>query len=262
MKKSLFKITSGILISSGSLLVGASEAKAQALLDCPASGTAANLSAPCKGTPSRYQIAIYEMGVCTSNPIAGGIFNNSTCTATFTNPAGTSVDLAGGASFDIDTSADSATRPADGSYSHAYILISNQFGLRASYALSSGTTYNSNSSGAAVTGSAATDFSETLSNFGGGSGGCQITASETMSNGTLSALLATNTNAPATGCSGAARIIGAFEPTTPIAISASTTALQVTFSVTNNGLTIDERGTGLPVAFQSGPFNPTFTVVE
>ena len=64
----------------------------------------------CYITPDVYKITVYEMGLCTSDPLAtttvdgnGDVntdyaIDESTCSATFINESGVSIDLAGGAS--------------------------------------------------------------------------------------------------------------------------------------------------------------------
>ena len=253
-------------LTSYSFFTGTSSVKAQSMPVCPASGTVANLSTACRGTPNRYEITIYEMGLCTADPLASGTFVRTTCTATFTS-SGTTTDLAGGASVSLGSS---GSRPADGSYSHAYIVMGNTFGLSGEYELSAGSlagTYRSDSNGTAVLNGALTNFTETLDNFDHPNT-CDPDASDTVGGGTLTAVVADTTLVTASSCTGVSRIVASFAPSSSIVIDSAATGLKVTFSVTDNGMTVmDDAGinnprTGVVTAFTSGPFSPTFTILN
>ena len=243
-------------LTSYSFFTGTSSVKAQNSV-CPASGTVANLLATtaCKGTPSRYEIIIYEMGLCTADPLGSGTFVRTTCSATFTGP--TTADLAGGASVSLGSS---GSRPADGSYSHAYIVIGNTFGLSGEYALSGGT-YRSDSTGNAILNGTLDNFTETLNNFDP-QVACTPSAWENVGGGRLDAVIADTTLVTASSCTGVSRIVGSFAPSSPIVIDSAATGLKVTFSVTNNGMTVMDDGGGAVAAFASGPFSPTFTILN
>ena len=249
-------------LTSYSFFTGTSSVKAQLMPVCPASGTVANLSATgsCRGTPNRYEITIYEMGLCTADPLASGTFVRTTCTATFTS-SGTTTDLAGGASVSLGSS---GSRPADGSYSHAYIVMGNTFGLSGEYELSAGSlagTYRSNSIGTAVLNGPLTNFTETLNNFDPGNT-CDPIVSDTVGGGTLTAAVADTTLVTASSCTGVSRIVASFAPSSSIVIDSAATGLKVTFSVTDNGMTVMEGANGEVDYFLSGPFSPTFTILN
>ncbi len=231
----------------------------------------------CYGTPSRYQISIYEMGLCTSNPItttdvANDTVDTSSCTTT---TSGTwSGDLSGSASFDMD----SGTRPDAGTYTHAYIFLSNEFGLKGDYALTDGasttTTYYSNGAASgstnvdSTTGSTytASNYTESLTTFGGD--GCEHAASDTFSTGSnpgvLTAVVTDDSKAVQTDCSssGVSRIFGAFEPDTAFSVSDTVTGVEVTFTVTNKGMSVIGNGSGGVDQLGSGPFHAVFTFIE
>ena len=249
-------------LTSYSFFTGTSSVKAQNTPVCDPSGTVADLkvTTACKGTPSRYEIIIYEMGLCTADPLASGTFVRTTCTATFTS-SGTTTDLAGGASVSLGSS---GSRPADGSYSHAYIVMGNTFGLSGEYELSAGSlagTYRSDSNGRAVLNGALTNFTETLDNFDHPNT-CDPDASDTVGGGTLTAVVADTTLVTASSCTGVSRIVASFAPSSSIVIDSAATGLKVTFSVTDNGMTVIEDNNGKVVKFTSGPFSPTFTILN
>lgn len=230
---------------------------------------ASTYSSGCSATPERYSITIYEMGLCTSNPISGGSLNKSTCTTTFESSGGQQVDLAGSASITLDES--NATKPPSDTYSYGYMVMSNTFGLRGSLQTST-TTWVSDGTdftggvNVADSGSAA-NFNDTLTSFG--SGGCTSSASATMSLGTMSAFVADSSLNQASSCTGVARIVGAFAPTSAYTVTDASTALKITFNVTNKGMTVmpgtaNIGGVPTPVvsAMASGPFEMEITIVE
>jgi len=249
--------------ASLSFLIPISPGKSQTMSVCPASGSGVDLPTEdgCTTTPSRYEIVIYEMGLCTSNPTASSSFDRSTCTSTLISSGGVTTDLAPGSTVDLGSSGGSLPEP--GNYSYAYIVMANTFGLNVSYAASDGTTYASNSSGQAIASGTPTNFTETLENFDGG-GACEPTASASVTGGNLRAMLADGSLSRADSCTGVTRLVGTFEPSSPIAITSSTSGLNVSFTVTDNGATITTNSDSppIPTYFNSGPFSPFFTVIE
>ena len=239
-------------------------AKAQSA--CAPSGSASSLPAGgCKGTPDKYEIVIYEMGLCTADPLSSSGFDNSSCTATFESAGGTVADLSAGATVSLGSSGSGSSRPADGTYTHAYIILANTFGLNITYTLGATTWVSTASAGAASSGTAA-DFTENLTTFGDPSGPCTPTANESVGGGTLKAIVTDSTLTQSGSCTGISRIVGSFQPTSPIEIDPTVTGLNVTFSVTNNGATImgdQPDGSGTNVGgFGGGPFSPSFTLLN
>ena len=247
--------------ASLSFLIPISPGKSQTMSVCPASGSGVALQANdgCATTPSRYEIVIYEMGLCTSNPTASSSFDRSTCTSTLISSGGVTTDLAPGSTVDLGSSGGSLPEP--GNYSYAYIVMANTFGLNVSYTEKKGTIYASNSSGKAIPSGTPTNFTETLESFDGG-GACEPTASASVTGGNLRAMLADGSLSRADSCTGVTRLVGTFEPSSPIAITSSTSGLNVSFTVTDNGATITTNKDAMPTDFNSGPFSPSFTVIE
>ena len=307
--KTIKSITASLALLSGLLGANIIHPEASKAAECQASGsiTGANFvtrygtGAPgdpdgtesgegmCYGTPSTYEISIYEMGVCTSAPITSSSstvaadatsgfattdfdsVDTSVCTTT---TSGTwTGDLGGSASFDMGT----GSKPAAGTYTHAYIILGNTFGLKGSYELTDGggTTYYSNGDASGSTNVDSTTgtatpvaFTETLTSFGGGS--CVHVGREQFTTGTpgwLSAVVTDSTAttpAVATTCNSGSinRIVGMFEPDTPITISESTTGLKVTFTVTSSGMSVIGDGSGAIDQLGSGPFRTKFDIIE
>ena len=90
----------------------------------------------CAGTPDRFELDIYEMGLCTSNPITGSpkAFSKTDCVESMVKESGVTADLAG-TTVELP-SADS--RPENNTYTYAYIIIKNTFGLKGSIKISDG----------------------------------------------------------------------------------------------------------------------------
>ena len=79
----------------------------------------------CTGTPDRFELNIYELGLCTSNPITGTPkeFSKANCVESMvsTSPLGELADLAS-ATVNLPSA---ANRPANNTYTYAYIVIKN-----------------------------------------------------------------------------------------------------------------------------------------
>ena len=275
LTKTLIKLSAGAgLCLAGGLLTSTNEAKANT---CASSG---NLTDSCYITPTTYKITVYEMGLCTADPLAGTYINDSdevvtdntidesTCTKSFQNDNGFEVDLSGGASQALTGT---NFRPAIGTYPTAYIKMKNQFGLKGSHTLG-GTTYYSKDDGVATTNSALYDsWNENLMDFGNGStcNGTQsdreMAGSEVFTSGvtgTMKAVLASVSSGTYVGttqanCANSTRMFGVFTPTVPVVITDDTQGLEVTFSITNRGMTIIPNS-NVPAVFSSGPFSPSF----
>ena len=216
----------------------------------------------CAQTPEKYEIVIYEMGLCTgSNPISGGTLDRSNCTATFANATGQIVDLAGSNSVTLDSS--NSTQPSPNTYTFGYMVMANTFGLKGSISTSQSTWRSTSNSMASNTSSTNAEFTETLTNFDSAPN-CDSSASATMSLGEMSAILTNSDLVEATNCSGVTRLVGAFNPGSSYTVSPSTTALKMTFTVTNNGMSvIPNPSSPFGVAqFGSGPFQMEITTIE
>ena len=139
----VFSLSSSIIISS----ITADKAKALDVYECPESGSTnaneayiRNLDSTdttfgsCQTTPEKFELTMYEIGLCTSDPISGSdgskVWDKSSCVTTMIDSSGVTVDLApGSASSKMASLPSSEVRPPAGSYTNAYILLSNVFGL-------------------------------------------------------------------------------------------------------------------------------------
>lgn len=241
----------------------------------------------CLGTPEKYEITIYEIGLCSSSssPITGSsgskIWDKSSCVPTMISGLnGTIVDLAPGSSDSKIASLPNAPeRPANGTYKYAYILISSAFKLKGSYTLSNGTTYYSKQGndeygpfGAAdKTLSEAQEHGEEVDNIGMGEGSWTVANSAEMSSafqmdgGKMSAILLNNcnhvtnscntTSAKASSQTNVSKLLAIFEPTSAINISDTTGGVEVKLVVKQGGYLIGGNETDIEF-FGSAPFRP------
>ena len=224
---------------------------------------ASSKSEGCAQTPEKYEIVIYEMGLCTgaSSPIASGRLDRTNCTATFTKLTGQTVDLAGSASITLDTSSGSTPSPA--TYTWGYMVMANTFGLKGSVTTSQSTWRSTSNSMASKTSNSNIEFTESLTNFDSPPN-CDSSGSASMSLGTMSAILTDGDLVEDTSCSNVSRLVGAFSPSNSYTITPSTTALKMTFTVTDNGMSVIPNpsspfGVG---QFGSGPFQMEITTIE
>ena len=217
----------------------------------------------CAMTPEKYEIVIYEMGLCTSDPISGGTLDRTNCTATFTNSSGQTVDLAGSNSVTLDAS--SASKPPANTYTWGYMVMANTFGLKGSMATGDNTWRTTSTTTASSSSSSNAEFTESLTDFGSGNT-CESSGQATMALGTMSAIVTDSDLNEDTTCSSnvITRLVGAFSPTTSYTITDSTTAVKITFTVTDNGMSVLPNPSS-PFGvdeFGSGPFQMEITTIE
>jgi len=94
---------------------------------------AGTLQGQCLHTPDQYILTIYEMGLCTSDPTAAGHFDKTSCVETMISTSGTEVDLAPGSATSKTAALPAApSRPPSNNYTHAYILLGNNFKMKGS----------------------------------------------------------------------------------------------------------------------------------
>ena len=224
----------------------------------------------CTDTPDRFEITIYELGLCTAQPIKTGsprTFSRDDCVVTMTS-SGSTADLANS----TVTLPSMNGRPASNTYTHAYIILTNTFGLKGSVTIKNGSgddlKYCPDTNGDSTGGTtAASGFctpqphTEILNDFGDGSFSAYF-PEETMDGGGKISALLTAADADlttATNSSEAKRLIGVFETNSgsPVVISDSTNGLEMQLTVTDIGYGIGFSG-GEPQDFGSMPFKPVF----
>ena len=223
----------------------------------------------CTDTPERFEITIHELGLCTAQPIQAGTprtFSKGDCVVTMTS-TGVTADLAN----NVVTLPEMDGRPPSNSYSHAYIIITNTFGLRGSVTIKNGAgndvKYCSETDGDSTAGTTAGSFctaqdhTETLDDFGDGTFSAYFAPATMDGGGKVSALLtAADANlTTATNAGEVRRLIGVFETNsgTPVEINDSTNGLEMQLTVTDIGYGI-QFVNGAPFDFGSMPFKPVF----
>lgn len=227
----------------------------------------------CTETPDRFEITIYELGLCTSSPFTSGspTFTKENCEVSMISDGSVS-DIAG----KTVSLPPMNGRPANNEtgYSYAYIIIKNEFGLRGSLKIDdgSGGTHqycskgfpNDGISTAAASSCLPEDHTEELDDFGDSSFSAYFPESgtpESMTDGgKVSALLVKDDLTTATSATQVRKLIGLFEtdPLEKVVISDTTNGLEMQLKVTDIGYGISFNS-GEPVDFGSQPFKPIFT---
>ena len=231
----------------------------------------------CAGTPDEYGVTVYKMGLCVNDPTpaAGSAADYSSCSLSFEDTSGSPASFAAGGSVALPASL--ARRPDDGTYNYAMILISTTFDIKATYGpLGDGTTYYSTSTSVGNTGTPNTTGPATINpvlttSFDPGNS-CDSQDAVNGSSGQMTGTVLNSSeeripdDTAATDCSGANYILAVVSLTSPVTIDETVTALDATFTVTNNGTTIagNSPGGGPPtgIIFESGPFDVVLSVVR
>jgi hypothetical protein len=142
-----------IQVGIEALLLSRANANTIAITKCPSSGSLSEGTfkatingssaavAGCYAPATSYQILLYEVGICSSSPISGGAFSKASCTIIYSNPsassytdiAGTSVDLSSG----YIPSADTSTK------SYAYVIMNPTIKTAGSYSTTTNSYFSS-----------------------------------------------------------------------------------------------------------------------
>ena len=216
----------------------------------------------CLGSPDRFELVIYEMGLCTQNPITGSpkTFSKENCEVTMSSISGTTADLAG----KTVTLPPATGRPANATYTYAYITILNEFGLKGSISLN-GTVYCSTNTGEVNSnaGCTAQDHTEELDSFDEtfeADFGPE-TMPESLGGGEVSAILTDSNLTRAANATSVSRLIGVFKTNvgSPVVINDGVNGIEVELQVSDGGYGIAFTPTGVPADFGSSPFKPVFT---
>jgi len=238
---------------------------------CLASGTMMTADGGCRATPSKYEMIIYEMGVCTNDPFANGTnvtMDKTSCNLVFVNPTGFTNDYAATIGSNVEMIGTS-TRPKNGTYKYPYIVLSTRMVVQGSFTNGS-TTYYSNGEAITTSAGSASELTDDLLNFG--SSKCYSGYLDaTVTNGTISAFLtndgltrADETDYTNPDCTGVTRIVGMMNLSAPFTISDKTVSFQYSFVLTDYGIQFfdDSSSDSVPDAFGSGPFSGKFTIID
>ena len=225
----------------------------------------------CTETPDRFEIVIYELGLCTLPPFtkASTTFNKDTgnCVATMTS-SGSTVDIAGS----TVSLPQMPGRPQSNSYQYGYVIIQNVIGLKGSLKIDDGsggvTHYCPDATGNATNASASCiplNHSEEIDDFGDNAfsafyPGDARTSVSMPGGGAVTALLVKNDLSTASQASDSQKLIGLFstDVNNKVVITDSTNGLEMELSVTDLGYGISFDGNGEVDDFGSMPFQPIF----
>ena len=229
----------------------------------------------CRFTPQTYKASVYEMGLCSVNPMAGASLDKSTCTTVFT-----ATDQINGSEHDFALGdavlAGVSTRPANGTYKFPYIILSNVFTIKAQFTKADNTTFyvhndgGSGSCGSADTTSPAQECTSTLNQFAQNNVCDGEYLDAPVSIGTINGYLMQNSTldkrdgageTASNVCSNVDRLVGVINMDTPIVISPATISFKFIFNVTGYGaqmFTNTAPGNNPNGGGGSGPFSGFF----
>ena len=287
-KKSLIKNLIFILTFLGTISFSQNKAYAEESPDCPDPSTTTITSIAdrgdatsfyaltgggfCKGTPDEYGVTVYKMGFCTKNPanptlgsvLVGSAPDYSTCSWTYENSTGEAASFSAGGSLDLSESFASA--PTTGTYPFAVMLISKDFNIKGKFGPVGGKTYYSTTTFQ----TSSTDIDDyatqvaPLNTFGGDSVCVAYTEGEAVTDGTISAYLVNSSgilldnDSSLSECSGQEKLLGVMKMSSDLTISDATAGLKMTFTVTNNGMSVVTNSAGTDIFVDSGPFSVKF----
>ncbi len=231
---------------------------------CPGEGnTNAMATATCLATPEIMEIRFYELGFCTSAPLAGANFSRATCETAWESSGGEIVDLATLTFKGLSTG--TTYKVPNGTYPHGYAIISTQMGLKAKVYFNNKTYHTQDI--------AQNTFSEDASNYDknnfrlqglAGNNDCQTSPSTaTAGYGTTKAYLTNDALVTATNeatCDASTKMVGSIQLETPIIMNSQTRGYTLTWMVQDIGFWVNRNGnTANPGNFGNGTFLPIFT---
>jgi len=244
----------------------------------------------CSAEPDYYGVTIYEMGLCTGAPTApttSSAMVGSSCTIVYQNSSGQLVSVQNGVTGSLSNNT-LTTTPANGSYTHGYIRMSNdilvkvnqEFGSSLSgddtstsgvhCATKTATYKNDGTSGTQTsvcdsTAPTAGTLTSRMVDFSGASAsGCfAVDANNcggalSVTGGTLSAYLLDSSQYLAAATGSVNSLLGIQAFTTAVTITEASTGMDVAFKV-SEGMTVSDNGSG-GLQFDSGPFSVIITI--
>tara|TARA_A100000164_G_scaffold356252_1_gene365640 strand:+ start:502 stop:1344 length:843 start_codon:yes stop_codon:yes gene_type:complete len=261
--KNLFKFSLGLTLISPLI----KNEPAQALTACADTNTVADLSGeadPCFLAPEMLKVRFYEIGFCTSDPLATGTFVNTTCQKSWDNTSGFETDI-GKKSF--ETMNGTTYQVNNSTYSHAYAIMNNKWTYKAKYKFQGGDTFYTASGGAAtnIAGNYV-EWEDDISDLlGEETTGLCYDYTASTSGGTVTALL-TNTSlvtaTDSTTCNNATRLVGSAALSSSLTMDESVKGYKLEWKITGMGIGITKNASDLPGGWRGGPFTPIFTLIK
>ena len=247
----------------------------------------------CYKSPESYIVKAYKLGLCPvgSNPLSSTTFDPSACSVIWENSSGEEANLvsSSGAAESFTLDATNATKPSNGDYGFAFVVIDPTIKLKASLVLDgetwvTTTDYESTdvnpltntqyswgtNSGTAEVAEVRTGYLETLEGDACYTDGIEVDGrtihaafvdSDEQTVVNLQRLSANDGGTTNSSCE-ASFIVGVQELNTPITITDETESADISFLTTNNGAWVESYEIdGAPrVQFDVGPFSLEMTV--
>ena len=234
----------------------------------------------CYKAAEKYELTIYEMGLCTSDPLilssGNRVFNKSeaSCVASFANNSGKTADIAGSKSVDLGI----GPKPPSKTYTHAYIVLSKDFTIKGKHKIGDITHYSiEHTDQYGTIGSSTTNqssyeqFTESVDDVSSSeSWGAYMPAETHPDGGNVTALLiGTGYSVEDNGANAASsktaveKLIGVFTPSEGgVTIDDSDKGLTITLDSSKGKSVWPEGSPSAGLGFGSAPFRPSFTVIN
>jgi hypothetical protein len=252
-------------------------------------GAVTDTNQNCWAQPQSLKTTIFKIGLCTAQPTAptsSTPIDLSSCQTVFLNSSGSEISIVKGVAT---TLSGTITKPAVGSYTYAYAIVSPVFkqstlltftpartNLPSSGAPSSGTVcWSKQGDFYSYRSTRATDLVEcgsvAPSSIGETSSKSNVVGVDSQNNplmskdlGSITAHLVDSTYKTAVSSAGSmgniSYVVGVMPASSPWVVSASTKNLDISFNVTS-GTTVEINDIGTQIeAFGSGPFSPVITL--
>ena len=279
--KNLFKslLTTGISVaglSFATLIATPQKAHAYAGVPCAAEGSVASegaMSADCDGTPEVMEVKFFELGLCTTDPLAGANFSRANCSKVWESTNGSIVDIPACMTTVGCDPGGTVFKPASATYSYAYVIVNTHWDIKGKVYYNDKTYYTTSvdkAESSVYNYSTPTDnvgdyatYAHEMTAMGGGSGCYDWSA--TIDSETLKAVLANDLLVTATNqteCTASTKLIGSPALATSITITDKTDNYQLSWDVTYKGLWVDHDSGNDPDGIGAGPFNLDLRVWE
>ena len=262
--KNLFKFSLGLSLISPLFKNDPAQASITA---CATSNTVADLSGeadPCFIAPEMLKVTFYEIGFCTSDPLATGTFVNTTCQKSWDNTSGFETDI-GKKSF--ETMNGTTYKVNNSTYSHAYAIMNNKWTYKAQYKFLGGDTFYTATGGAATNMAGNyVEWEDDISSLTGEeTTNLCYDYSASTSGGTVTAVLANSSLVTATDtttCDNATRVVGSVALNSSVTMDDSVKGYKLNWKITGMGIGINKNASDLPGGWRGGPFTPIFTLIK
>ena len=262
--KTIFKVSLGISLISP---IFKSEPAKAFVTACSDTDTVTDMSGeanPCFLTPEMLKVTFYEIGFCTSDPLATGTFVSTTCSKSWDNTSGFETDI-GMKSF--SNMVGTTYKVPNDTYGYAYAIMNNEWTYKAQYKLSGGDTYYTNSTNGLVT-TTESDYGEWTDDIsfmeGQESTNACFDFEASTNGGTVTAVLTNSSLVTATDqttCNNAKRVVGSVDLSSTVTMDDSVKGYKLNWQITDMGIGLYNVG-DTPYDWRGGPFTPIFTLIK